>query len=64
VQREAREGWHVESEEDCTLMLCGATIPLLGSVKVRSSWGTYRCADCWMILEREGGALGVAEDEE
>jgi hypothetical protein len=49
VQRQLREAWHVESDEDPTVMLCGYRIPLEGAtVKVQYRWGPRKCPDCWI----------------
>lgn len=64
VQSEPREPWHCESETDCTVMLCGVQIPLRGSVKVRHSWGVYRCLDCWMILQQQDSEDPPDDDDD
>lgn len=52
IQKNPKEPWHVESEEDCERMLCGLFISVNGSYRVASKWGQLKCPDCWMTYER------------
>lgn len=61
VSRGAREPWHVESDDDCEVMLCGAVIPAEGpgsqAVRVQSWWGPKKCPDCFIRFGRLTGHL-------
>jgi len=43
--------WHVETREDCELMLCGLLISIDVNARVQTRWGPRRCPDCWYELE-------------
>ncbi len=53
VQEKPKDFWHVETEEDCEVMLCGKNISIEpSSVKVSRIWNNRRCPDCWIIHEK------------
>ncbi len=52
VQEKSKLPWHVESEENCEMMLCGYFISVDASTQVSNTGGPLKCPDCWMILER------------
>ncbi len=53
VQEKPKDFWHVETEDNSEIMLCGKIISLdLASVKVSRSWNNSKCPDCWIIHER------------
>lgn len=60
IQEAPREPWHVESDENCELMLCGRFISVdLSTVRIRAGNAPSRalgCADCWMLLQKRGDA--------
>ena len=51
VQDRPGEAWHVETEENPEIMLCGRVIPV-DTGKVSDTPGARQCPDCWLILER------------
>jgi hypothetical protein len=51
IQAAARGPWHVESDEDCEVMLCGAVILVTSRARIQNNWGPRKCPDCWMRLE-------------
>ena len=52
IQARLGEAWHVESEKDCEIMLCGKFISSDNMVvRIQSRWGTRKCSDCWIKLE-------------
>ena len=54
VQATAKGSWHLESDDNCEVMLCGAVIPVdLPTSKVQNRCGKHRCASCWMRHEEE-----------
>lgn len=54
IQDSPKEAWHVESEDNCEIMLCGKFISVeKHGVRISASWGVLTCADCWMALERK-----------
>ena len=60
VQAHAKEPWHVETDDNCEIMLCGKFISVdLASSKVQGSWGQRKCADCWMKLETTRKVRGL-----
>lgn len=53
VQEAPKEPWHVETEEDCEVMLCGKVISVDSpTAKVQYRRGPRWCPDCWIILQR------------
>lgn len=54
IQAASKEPWHVESDENCEVMLCGTVISVDSwSARVAHRWGLRRCPDCWMLLEKQ-----------
>lgn len=53
IQERPKEPWHCESEDDCETMLCGLRISVNGTYRVSNNWGPLKCADCWMVRERQ-----------
>jgi hypothetical protein len=52
VQETTKERWHVETDENCEVMLCGKVISVDSSTaRVSHRWGQRKCPDCWMRLE-------------
>ncbi len=52
VQEEPRAVWHVESEDDPELMLCGARISVNSpKARIQHRWGTKPCLWCKNILD-------------
>lgn len=52
VQETPRSVWHVESEDDPEVMLCGETISVDSTAsKVQGRWGTKPCLWCKRILD-------------
>jgi len=53
IQEHLGEAWHVESEANCEVMLCEKWISSDNmSVRIQSRWGTRKCPECWIILEK------------
>lgn len=61
VSEGARSPWHVESDADCEVMLCGRVIPVEGPgtsmVRVQSWWGPKKCPDCFLLFGKFHGRL-------
>lgn len=61
VSEGEREPWHVESQEDCELMLCGIWIPVegpgSGKTRVQTWWGPKKCPDCFLLFGKLEGRL-------
>lgn len=53
VQEKPKDQWHIESDENCEVMLCGYFISVDSSARVSAHGGPLKCPDCWMILERK-----------
>ena len=51
VQPKEKELWHVESDENCEVMLCGLYISVDWDARISQRWGPRKCPDCWMRLE-------------
>lgn len=52
IQARPREAWHVETDEDCELMLCGYRISVNSELsKIQYRWGPRKCPDCWLLLK-------------
>lgn len=52
VQAEPRAVWHVESEADPEVMLCGERISVGSTTaKIQYRWGTKPCLWCKKILD-------------
>lgn len=53
--------WHVESDENCEVMLCGEVIPVEGPgtamTRVQSWWGPKKCPDCFFLFGKKEGRL-------
>jgi hypothetical protein len=61
VQAEPKELWHMETDDNCEVMLCGVVISVdLKSSKVQASPGPRRCPDCWMEAEKLRRIRGFA----
>lgn len=57
VQREPRAVWHVESDEDPELMLCGERISVdLATVRVQHRFGLKPCLWCSKSLADSSSA--------
>jgi hypothetical protein len=55
VQERPRDAWHVESEDDPEIMLCGYVVLVDDLfVRVQKRWGKTRCPECERILSSEG----------
>jgi len=53
VQEDFKEPWHVESDGNCEVMLCGKIISVNSmTARIRATWGQRRCPDCWVETER------------
>ena len=58
VQLKPREAWHVETDDDCEIMLCGTRISVDEQwSSIQSRWGPRKCPDCWIKLKesQDGG---------
>lgn len=62
VSEGPREPSHVESEENCEIMLCGKVIPVEGprggaGPMIQTWWGPKKCADCFLLFGKKTGRL-------
>lgn len=58
VQEAPREQWHVESDENCEVMLCGKTISVEAPLaKIQYRWGPKKCPDCFLLFGSREGSL-------
>lgn len=58
IQETPRGQWHVESDENCEVMLCGRVVSVDASfVKIQYRWGPKKCSDCFLLFGRREGAL-------
>ena len=58
VQEGDREPWHVETDDDCEVMLCGARIPVDSPyAKIQNWWGPKKCPDCYLRFGAREGFL-------
>lgn len=56
VQEFSKDAWHVESVEDCEVMLCGKVVSVDAPyVRIRTNQPSRSlgCGDCWIILHRK-----------
>lgn len=52
IQPAPRELWHVESDDDCEVMLCGLVVPVDNEmVRIQYRWGPRKCPDCFIRYE-------------
>lgn len=52
VQEKPRAEWHVESDDNCEVMLCGYVIPVEADARIKYSWGEKKCLDCFIALKK------------
>lgn len=52
-----RTRWHVESDGNCEVMLCGVFISADGPARVQSWWGLKKCPDCFLKFGKVTGRL-------
>lgn len=57
VAEAARQPYHVESRENCEVMLCGKVIPVDGPAVIQSWWGPKKCPDCFILFGKLEGKL-------
>lgn len=52
VQEAPKEPWHVETDDNCEVMLCGKVISVdAPSARIQQRRGPRWCTDCWMKLQ-------------
>ena len=49
VQETPVDPWHVESRDNCEVMLCGKFISVDSGARPQTRWGQRRCPNCWFI---------------
>lgn len=55
VQEFSKDAWHVESPENCELMLCGKFISVdapYTRIRTNQPSRSLGCGDCWMLLQQ------------
>lgn len=53
IQESPREPWHVETRDNCEIMLCGISISIYASaVRVQYRWGPKKCPDCFIAFHQ------------
>lgn len=62
VQEDAKEMWHVETDDNCERMLCGKFISINSkTARIQSQWGPRRCPDCWMRFQELARIQAMAQ---